>query len=104
MILASTLLLLLAASVWLFIMNVVLSMRRGEDAVRRRRLVLSVEGAPKDFLLPQADGSFLLRNYWTEMRFPASDEPVCPRATLRPLWFQDGAVVAERVTSGDAAR
>jgi len=66
---------------------------------RNGGLVLSVEGAPKDFLLPQPDGSFLLRNFWSEMRFPQDDETPSPRATLRPLWFRGEGVAVERVAA-----
>src|SRR5262245_14050846 len=47
---------------------------------------------PADYLLPQGDGRYLLRNLWSELRLPPGDAP----ATLRPLWLDREPVRLER--------
>ena len=63
----------------------------------REGLRLFESGTPIDYLLPQADGSFLARTYWSEVRFPGGAEAHAPSASIRPLWFTGPAVVASRV-------
>jgi CubicO group peptidase (beta-lactamase class C family) len=60
-------------------------------------LVLFLDRAPVDVLIPQGDDAFLLRNFWSELRFVTADAGKAPKATMRPLWFQGDPVPMERV-------
>ena len=66
---------------------------------RNDGLELFQNGTPIDYMLPQPDGSFLLRTYWSIVTFPAGDEARSPSASFRPLWFTGPPVVATRVES-----
>jgi CubicO group peptidase (beta-lactamase class C family) len=76
----------------------------GPFVVRWRNgdLVVYRGETPGDVLIPQGNDTFLLRNYWSELRFVASKEG--PKPTLRPLWFERDPVPLERVREGPAAR
>src|SRR6185503_8267839 len=58
-------------------------------------LVVMDEGTPLDVLLPQGDGAFLARIYWSEFRFVTTDGK--PRATVRPLWLEREPIPLERL-------
>jgi CubicO group peptidase (beta-lactamase class C family) len=67
-------------------------------------LMLDFHGSPVDYMLPQPDGSFLLRTYWSEVRFPAGDGAPSATASFRPLWYTRDPVVATRVEATAGAR
>jgi CubicO group peptidase (beta-lactamase class C family) len=56
----------------------------------------SVGDAPVDYMLPQGDGAFLLRNLWSEVRFEPAVGGAAPQVTIRPLWFETKAVAMTR--------
>jgi CubicO group peptidase (beta-lactamase class C family) len=65
----------------------------------RGGLVLFRGSSPMDALIPQGGGAFLLRNYWSEMRFETDPGTGTPTPTLRPLWFTTKPVALERIAS-----
>jgi CubicO group peptidase (beta-lactamase class C family) len=76
----------------------------GPFVVRWRNgdLVVYRDQTPGDVLIPQGNDTFLLRNFWSEMRFVSSKDG--PTPTLRPLWFERDAVTLERVPEVPATK
>ena len=59
-------------------------------------LVFSIGDTPVDYMLPQADGGYLLRNLWSEVRFDTAPGGA-PQPTIRPLWFKANATPLTRL-------
>ena len=79
----------------------------GPFVVRWRNgdLVVYRDQTPGDVLVPQGNDTFLLRNFWSELRFDATKATKDgPGATLRPLWFQRDPVPLERVPTAPAEK
>jgi hypothetical protein len=57
-------------------------------------LVFSIDREPVDYLLPQGNDAFLLRNLWSELRLPVTGGAP---ATLRPLWLDRPPAALERI-------
>jgi len=75
----------------------------GPFVVRWRNgdLVVYRDQTPGDVLIPQGDDTFLLRNFWSELRFVATKATKDgPTPTLRPLWFERDPVPLERIQDG----
>jgi len=58
-------------------------------------LVVAQRGVAMDVLVPQGNGTFLLRNAWSRMRL-ATGADGQPIATLQPLWFKTEPVALVR--------